>query len=448
MNKICIVGSGFVGLVTGAYFSDQDHLVHVVDSDSAKVSKINNEKKAPFFEPGLNDILKKNLGKNLILTNNLKNSIAESNEIFICVGTPVSPSGAIDLHYIDSVTKEIGLCLSKIKEFKTIIIKSTVIPGTTGSIVKNNLEKYSKKIAGKDFGIAMNPEFLREGSAVVDTYNPDRIIVGANNEEIAKKVLSLYASNDNTDYFITSLETAEISKYCSNSFFAMLISFANEISKICELFPSVDSRDVFESLYSDRRIKKTIDNNNNSFPELISYLWPGIGYGGSCFPKDILALENFAKKNSIDLPIISGISITNKNQTNHLVNKFIKTVKPKKIGILGLSFKPETDDLRFSKSIEIIKILNKKNIEIFAFDPKVKKLEELDYVKILNSAELVVKKSDSLIIATSWREFKEKKFIDLLNKSKLPILDARLFLPKDMSNDLYILGPGFSSIDN
>ena len=336
MNKICIVGGGFVGLTSAAYFSDQGFKTVVVDLDQDKINKILDTNKAPFFEPGLDEIIKKNISKTLFFTSNLADAIHDSNIVYVCVGTPVSESGKIDLFYIEKVSEDIGKCLSENNEKKTVVIKSTVVPGTTNGIVKKTLEFFSGKKCGEDFFLAMNPEFLREGSAVWDTYNPDRIIMGSEQLDVSEKLTQLFLGTDSQKIFHTNTETAEISKYCSNSFFALLISFSNEIAKLCETLPNVDSRDVFETLYNDRRVNVVTDTQSYK-PELISYLWPGIGYGGSCFPKDILALENFASEQGLDLHILKGISQTNQAQTEHQLGRFLETYSLSKVGLLSHS---------------------------------------------------------------------------------------------------------------
>jgi UDPglucose 6-dehydrogenase/GDP-mannose 6-dehydrogenase len=422
--NITVIGVGFVGLVTSVYFASHGHNVVCYDKDKKKIELAKNGE-SHFFEIGLEKKIKTVLGKTLKFTDDCDLALKASDIIFVCVGTP-TVSGKIDLSALMSISKNIAFSLIDSSEAKTIVIKSTVVPGTASDVLVPIIEKHSGKKEGVDFLIASNPEFLREGTAVWDMFNPDRIIVGSNDPSISEKVLDLYPENSKNK-FAVSLSTAELAKYSSNVFFATLISFSNEIARLCEVTPGADVGAIFKMLHNDRRLSIKTPNGIEK-AELCSYLWPGLGFGGSCFPKDLAALIEYSDKKFERINILNAVHDVNISQTRRVVESFLQQTKPSNVTLLGLSFKPDTDDCRHSKSLEIIEILQEYGVEVTVYDPLVKRLDLRTKIVFAMDAIDAVRQSDAVIIATSWKEFQTQEFVDCLIASSKPVLDARLSL--------------------
>lgn len=367
--KVTVVGSGYVGLVTGACLSIKDHSVICVDKNQEIVEMISSGQ-SPIYEPGLEKIINDSvkLG-NLCATSDLKQAILSADIVLVAVGTPSDDNGNINLKHILQAAEEIGKALKEKKEYCCIVIKSTVVPGTTMEKVLPVLEKFSGKKIG-NFGLGMNPEFLREGTAVNDFLNPDRIIIGASDEHSAMYINKLY-SMFTAPIIITSPATAELIKYTNNSLLAMLISFSNEISRIAETLPNVEIKDVFRGIHLDHRWSP-IYKGERIFPSILDYLKAGCGYGGSCFPKDINALELFAREKGISTPLITATRYINDTQPEYsvkLLERCIGNIAQKNIGVLGLSFKPDTDDVRETPAFKIILELIKRGAIVMSHDP-------------------------------------------------------------------------------
>jgi len=404
--NISIIGTGYVGLVSGACFSKFNKKVICVDVDEDKVSKINNGV-SPIYEEGLDDLLKKYKNK-IFATTDYKKAINDTDITFICVGTPSNEDGSIDLKYIEESARSIGEILKNKSNFHVVVVKSTVLPGTTRDIILPILEKYSDKKAGVDFGVAMNPEFLREGIAVYDFLNPDRIVIGSNDKKTIDILRNLYM-DFSCPIIETSLSAAEMIKYSSNCFLATKISFINEIGNMCKKL-GINTYDVAEGMGMDNRIGR-------------AFLDSGIGWGGSCFPKDLDALLYWYKEKKLDARIINSTIEVNDYQPLKLIDllkKHIPDLKDKTIGVLGLAFKPETDDIRESRSIPLVDRLLKEGAKIIAYDPKAmdnfKKLfPDITYCK----KAVDVLKSDAVLITTKWDEFKKLNY-----KGKI-VIDGR-----------------------
>lgn len=433
--NITILGTGYVGLVTGLSLADIGHNVICVDNDQEKIEMLRNCE-IPFYEDGVSELLKKNLSKNINFSEDLQKSLYDSEILFIAVGTPFD-GNKIDLTYIEDVSKEIGKCLKEMNSYKTIVVKSTVIPGTTLNVVAKIIEVNSGLKRNKGFGIGMCPEFLREGTAVYDSMNPDRIVIGAENTKCSKLIKKVFSSFDCTDIIETSTTTAELIKYTSNSFLASLISFSNEISNYCMRFDNVDVKDILNGLHLDKRLSPII-NGERITPEIIEFIKAGCGFGGSCFPKDVKALIADGDNKKVDMKLLKSVIDINENQPNKLIDLFKKhhtTTKNHKVGVLGLSFKPGTDDMRESPSIKLIYELKKLETIVYAYDPvavkNAKKLfADLD-INYVNNMKEVVNNADSIFIVTSWNEF--NKLPDVLNSlKKAPlIIDGRRMLDKN-----------------
>ena len=392
--NISITGTGYVGLVSGACFAKMGHKVICVDIDKEKVEKINIGI-APIYERDLDEMLKNNKA-NIKATTSYKEAIENSDITFICVGTPSEEDGDINLKYIDKATEEIAVQIKNKTKYHSIVVKSTVVPGTTEKHIIPILEKISQKKAGIDFGVGMNPEFLREGIAVYDFLNPDRIVNGYIDEKTRDILYKLYKEFKSKIYETTPT-TAEMIKYASNCFLATKISFINEIGNFCKKL-GIDTYDVAEGMGLDNRIGRDFLNS-------------GIGWGGSCFPKDLLALQTWAKKEKEDSKIINSTIDVNEKQPLKLLKllkKHIPNLKGKTIGILGLAFKPDTDDIRDSRAIPIVKKLKQEGALIKAYDPKAIENFKKIYPDIIycKKAEEALE-SDAVLLTTIWDEFKK-----------------------------------------
>ena len=408
-----MIGTGYVGLVSGVCFSDVGNKVYCVDKDQ---NKINSLKKGnvPIYEPGLEELLKKNLKQNrLIFTSNLKKAVLDSNIVFICVGTPTKKnSNSADLKNVFEVARQLKKYITK---YKIIITKSTV-PVTTGDQIEKILKNQKNE---KLFDVVSNPEFLREGEAIRDFIYPDRVIIGTDSKKANKIMKSLYMPiiKKNSRYFNTSRRGAELIKYASNAFLATKISFINEIANLCEK-TGVDIKDISLGMGSDQRIGDR-------------FLRAGPAYGGSCFPKDTRALIDTGNKFKIDLSIVKSVVNSNEKRKILLTKKILtlldNNLNNKIITFLGVTFKPNTDDMREASSIPMIKYLSKKKCHIRYFDPTGKKdefknLKNVEYCKNIKSACL---KSDLIILHTEWNDFKLLNFKKLVKKKNFKIYDMR-----------------------
>ena len=333
--KISIVGTGYVGLVTGLSLATLGHKVICIDNDKNKILKIN-KGDAPFFEPGINELLKKVLEKETFYaTENLEKSVLESDVTIIAVGTP-TVNNKIDLSFIEKAAEQIGKALAKTKKYQVVVVKSTVLPGITEKIVKPIIERCSKKQFGKNFGLCMNPEFLREGSALEDALHPDRIVIGQYDDKSGEEFAKIY-KKVSTPKIFTNLWTAEMIKYAANSLFATLISFSNEIARISESTGKVDVVDVWEGVHLDKRLSPYVGKKQVK-PGILSYILSGCGFGGSCLPKDIKALESFANALKVDAKLIKSVIDINRTQPHRVIlllkNALEKNLKGKKIAVL------------------------------------------------------------------------------------------------------------------
>lgn len=410
MNKICVIGTGYVGLVTGTCFAEIGNNVVCLDVDNTRINNLNNGI-MPIYEPGLQELVKQNVdAKRLIFTTNYSEALFEVEYIFIGVGTPSGINGEADLQYVKSAIKSIA---KEIDHSVTIINKSTV-PVGTGDMVTELMNKYLN--SSIDFSVVSNPEFLREGTAISDFMNPDRVVLGSVNKEASDKVASLYAPLG-CKIISTDLRTAEMIKYASNSFLATRISFINEIANICEEL-GANVQEVALGMGSDKRIG-------------YAFLNAGIGWGGSCFPKDVKALEHMAVTHGTHPQLLQAVIEINKNQKHRALvrlRKELQSFEGKTIGILGLSFKPNTDDTRDAIALDIIRLLLNEGAIIKAYDPQAVVTDEnlLRSINMCKNSYEVSKDADAIILATEWNEFKQLDFIKIKENMKNPlILDGR-----------------------
>ena len=420
--KICMIGSGYVGLVSGTCFAELGNNVICVDNN---INKISNLKKGliPIYEPGLEELVIRNLKQNrLQFSSNISESIKKSDLIFICVGTPTkTKSNDADLKFVFQVVKDIKKNLNK---YKIIVTKSTV-PVTTGDKIQKLLTTKSNK---KLFDVISNPEFLREGEAIRDFMFPDRVVVGTNSKKANNILKNLYSPiiKKKGRYFNTSRRAAEVIKYASNAFLATKITFINEISNLCEKL-NVDVTDVSLGIGADERIGAR-------------FLRAGPGYGGSCFPKDTRALVSTSKKFKTNLSIVNSTIYSNDTRYKYLLTKIKEilnnNLKSKKITFLGVTFKAGTDDMRDSASLKLIPYLIKKGSKVSYYEPTgIKNIFDKKKVTYFNNIKDACKNSDLLIIHTEWNEFKQLNFKRLNNKKKFKIYDLRnLYSPSKMKS--------------
>ena len=419
--KLCMIGTGYVGLVSGVCFSDVGNKVYCVDNDKNKIDLLN-KGIVPIFEPGLKEILKKNhKQKRLIFTTDLNKAVKNSDIIFICVGTPTKKnSNSADLKYVFNVANKLKKI---IKKYKIIITKSTV-PVTTG----DKIEKILSKLKNKNLvDVVSNPEFLREGEAIRDFIFPDRVIIGTDSKKANNILKSLYLPiiKKTNRYFNTSRRGAELIKYASNAFLATKITFINELANLSEK-TGVDIKDISLGMGSDQRIGDR-------------FLRAGPAYGGSCFPKDTRALINIGAKFKTDLSIVKSV-VNSNNKRKILLTKKVESIlngnlKGKIVSFLGVTFKPNTDDMREASSIPMINFLNKKKCKIKYFDPSGEKKEfkKLKYVKYCKNISSTCLKADLVIIHTEWNEFKFLNFKKLVKKDNFKIYDMRnIYSPTKM----------------
>lgn len=419
--KITIVGTGYVGLVTGTCFSEMGNKVHCIDIDKDKVKSL---KKGivPIYEPGLEELILKNQSKgDLIFTNNLKEGLINSNLCFIAVGTPMGEDGSADLQHVMDVAKEVG---QSVNHDLIVVNKSTVPVGTADKVKKTILEETHKRNLDLNIEVVSNPEFLKEGSAVEDFMRPDRVIIGSDNEKVIETLKELYAPfTTNHERFITmDVRSAEMTKYTANAMLATRISFMNEIANICEKV-GADINNVRRGIGSDRRIG-------------YSFLYAGCGYGGSCFPKDIQALIKTAAHYGYDANILKEVEALNNRQklslVRKIVDKFGDNLSGFTFGIWGLAFKPETDDMRQAPSVVIINQLCSFGANVQVYDPKAMEVAEKYYFKDNNRVKYSENKYDaldnvqSLLVLTEWKEFRSPDFEEMQKRmNKKIIFDGR-----------------------
>jgi UDPglucose 6-dehydrogenase len=440
---VSIIGMGYVGLCTAVGFASKGNKVVTLDNNQEKVSSINNGI-SPFYEPGLDDLLQKSVKKGyLACISDIKKAIQQSEITFISVGTPSKTDGSIDLKQIQDSVIEVGKALKTKNGYHLIIVKSTVVPGTTDSVVKPLLEKHSNKNCGSDFGLCMNPEFLREGSAVYDTLHPDRIIIGEYDKKSGDTLETLYKNFHGQDLppiIRTNLPNAELIKYANNAFLATKISYINTIANICEKIPGTDITTVAKSIGLDQRINP-------------KFLRAGLGYGGSCFPKDLKALIHFSSQNSYNPLLLQSVQNVNSDQAKRvveLVKNELGDLSNKKVAILGLSFKPNTDDMREARSIPIITELLSNAATVTAFDPiAVSNAKSIFKNKISYASSVIscLKGADCCIVVTEWEEFKKIKPEDFTQNMSYPFLvdGRRIFVPEDFEHKLKFRAIGFGN---
>ncbi|MBK9976038.1 MAG: UDP-glucose/GDP-mannose dehydrogenase family protein [Planctomycetes bacterium] len=431
--KVSVIGSGHVGLVTGVCFAEKGHEILCVDHDTEKLAKLK-KGESPFYEPGMNELLQKHLAsKRLQFSNRTEDAVEYGQAIFICVGTPSTARGKADMTFVEKVAQTIA---ENLKEYRLVIEKSTV-PIKTGERIKRTIARYAKGDA--QFDVASNPEFLREGSAIEDTLKPDRVVVGVDSAKAESLLREVYAGF-NCPIVVTSVGSAELIKHASNSFLALKITFANWLARLCEA-SGADVEQVVHGMGLDHRIGK-------------HFLNAGIGYGGSCFPKDVDALAHIAEELRVDASMIRGISDMNKGQLQAFYDKIEKelwVLTDKTIAIWGLAFKPNTDDLREAPALRLIEMLKKAGAKIRAHDPvampNTRKLHpDLYFAKDAIDA---AHGADALVVCTEWPQYRETDLAKVKAVLRVPIIfDGRNCLDRKRAAELNmrLFGIGKSAV--
>ncbi len=422
--KISVIGTGYVGLITGVCFAELGNHVVLVDISRDKVDKINSGI-SPIYEDGLDGMLKKNLGSGRINASmDLRKAVLGSSVTFISVGTPSRRDGSIDLVYIRKAAGDVGKALREKDGYHTVVVKSTVVPGTTEDIVVPILEQHSGKQAGRDFGVAMNPEFLKEGLAIDDFMKPDRIVIGGIDDESTRIVQRLYKDFE-CPVIKTTPRTAEMIKYASNAFLATKISFSNEIGNLCKEL-GIDAYTVSDGIGHDERIERRFLNS-------------GIGYGGSCFPKDVKAIAAKSRKTGIKPRMLSAADEVNDAQPLRIVEllkRRMPSLRNKTIAVLGLAFKPGTDDIREAPSLKICDALIKAGATLNAYDPQAAENFKMEFsgMNYVESPRMALEDADACLLLTEWPELKKLTDDDFkLMRGKVIIEGRKILDPEKVS---------------
>jgi UDPglucose 6-dehydrogenase len=432
-KALSFFGLGYVGLTSAVCFASRGFNVIGFDTDPQKIELINSGK-APFYEPQVEELLREARRRGqLSFTDNPEEAVKGSDTTFITVGTPSNPDGSINLEQVKNASKQIGQALKGKNGYHLVVVRSTVTPGTTENIVKPIIESCSRKKCGESWGLCFSPEFLREGSAVNDTFHPDRIIIGEldrTSGEILEELYRTFYSSEMPKTIRTTPVNAELVKYANNAFLAMKVSFINMIANLCQKLPGADVEVIAEGIGLDKRIGPL-------------FLKAGAGWGGSCFRKDLDALLDFALKNSVELPLVEAALKVNNTQPYRMIELakgLIGELKGKKVSVLGLAFKPETDDMRDAVSIKIVKRLLEEGARVAVYDPKAMENARKAFGEAVEYAESVedcLTGSECALIVTEWEEFRKmtpQNFIELM---KIPavvdgrrIYNAESFSPK------------------
>jgi UDPglucose 6-dehydrogenase len=433
--KISVVGTGYVGLVSGVCLAEKGHTVVCVDIDKEKVDLINRGI-PPIYEKGLDAMLSANLNKNFCATVDLANAIRSTEVTLIAVGTPYD-GAEIDLSYIRKAAEQIGEALRDEDTYHVVVVKSTVVPGTTEDVVLTAVRDYSGKEPGRDFGVGMNPEFLREGEAIDDFMNPDRIVIGGIDDRTLSVMEQMYSVFPNADIVKTTPKTAEMIKYTSNSLLATLISFSNEIGNLCSALGGIDVVDVMRGVHFDKRLTPILPDGTRVVPGITTYIAAGCGFGGSCFPKDVRALIAHGEKSNYPMNILDSVMRVNELQPARIVELLRKYISPfsgKQIAVVGLAFKPGTDDMRESPAIPIVNQLISEGALLKAYDPvarvEAQKLFGNHNIIYPESLEETVRDVEGILLLTRWEEF--TILPDLVAKMEVQpiVIDGRRFLDK------------------
>ncbi|MET0565109.1 MAG: UDP-glucose/GDP-mannose dehydrogenase family protein [Acidimicrobiia bacterium] len=433
--RVSIIGAGYVGLVTGVCLADKGHQVVCVDVDRSKVDRLNRAE-APIHEVGLVDLLERHAGKGFSATTNLAGAVRDSEVTFIAVGTPFD-GAAIDLTYVVNAARQVGAALAE-KSEHTVVVKSTVVPGTTDGVVREALEETSGRHVGEGFGLGVNPEFLTEGQAVADFMEPDRIVVGGVDERTLDTLSDVYADFTGVPIIRTNNKAAEMIKYASNALLATMISFSNELADLCTALGGVDARDVMAGLHTSGYLTVPGSDGESNRAPIVSFLEAGCGFGGSCLPKDVSALIAHGALTGVEMRVLQAVLDTNRDRPDRVlegIRREVRDLHDARVAVLGLAFKPDTDDVRESPAFPIIERLVTAGADVTAYDPVAMDTARLALgetpVKYAASLEDAVTSADIIVIVTRWHEF--ERLPELLRKlDRAPfVFDGRRMLDEN-----------------
>lgn len=445
--KIAVIGTGYVGLVSGTCLASKGHRVTCFDLNKDTIDILKGGE-IPIYEHGLADLMFKNK-KNIffeVLNSEKKLRLLEFDTIIVAVGTP-NLKGKIDLSQIESVAIMLAKLIKNTEKYISIILRSTVLPGTTDTFFKNIIENQSGKKLGQ-FGLGMNPEFLREGNAIDDFLGADRIVMGYEDKGTLNIMRDMYRSW-NCHKLEMNSRSAEMLKYVNNTLLATLISSVNEYSNIAKEIGEIDFNQVMHGVYLDNRWSPLLADGNKLFPKIIDYLKPGCGYGGSCFPKDVKAFSTIAKQTSVEPKIIDAVIEVNNDQPNRVVEMLknkVKNLSDKRVLILGLAFKPETDDVRESVSLKIINLLSDKVLSLSAHDPVAIKntkkiINPLININYVDDWKIAIDKADIIIIATNWNDYK------LIDQLEFSLSDKVIFDTRSLLDSSFVANKNYLSFN-
>lgn len=436
--RISIVGTGYVGLVSGACLAARGHDVVCIDKDARKVASIN-AGQAPIYEVGLPQLLSCHVGRQLKATTDLAAAVAESQITLIAVGTPAT-DGKIDLRQVEGAATEIGVAIGKKSGYHTVVVKSTVISGTTDGPVRRALEAASGKVAGRDFGLGMNPEFLTEGTAVEDFMKPDRIVLGGIDERTRDVLAAVYESFKDTPFIRTNNTTAEMIKYASNALLATMISFANEFGRLCTAVGGVDIADVMKGVHASAYLTSRLGDGRSVTAPIAKFLEAGCGFGGSCLPKDVTALIAQGAHHDRPMQLLASVLDINRTQPDEmlqLITRHHKDLRDIKVSVLGLAFKQDTDDVRESPAFPVIKRLREQGATVTAYDPIVRAgaHPQLEGVHVVTSLREALADAAVVALITRWDEFQQTgAVLRELGRSPLVVDGRRCLNPADFAN--------------
>jgi UDPglucose 6-dehydrogenase/GDP-mannose 6-dehydrogenase len=431
--RVAVVGTGYVGLVTAVGLAEHGHTVTCIDIDASKVAALERGE-PPIFEPGLEPLLRRNLGARLRATTDIATAVGASELTFVCVGTPSRPDGSIDVSSVRQAAEQIGAALASATAWHGVVVKSTVVPGTTDTVVRPALERASGRRAGADFGLGVNPEFLTEGQALDDFLQPDRIVVGGDPRTVAA-LHQLYAGFQGVPLVETNAPTAEMTKYASNAMLATAISFSNELANLGSAIGGIDIVEVMRGVHLARYLTTRLDDGTQVSAPLAAFYEAGCGYGGSCLPKDVAALAARGREVGSPLRLLEAVACVNERQPARLVELVqgqLGTLKGRRVTVLGLAFKPDTDDVRSSPALPVLRLLTEAGAEVSAHDPVVGPevldgLGKIDYVQDLADA---VKQAEAVVIVTRWEQYhRVPELVGQLDPPPL-VVDGRRMLNK------------------
>lgn len=449
--RVSILGTGYVGLVSAACLAEKGHEVVCVDLNADKVRLVN-EAKSPIHEKGLDDLLRRHVPGTLRATTDVAEAVMNTDVTLLAVGTPFGGS-EIDLSQVRKASHSIGQILAKKSAYHVVVVKSTVVPGTTDDVVLPILEEASGKKAGADFGVGMNPEFLREGEAVEDFMFPDRIVIGGIDTRTLDTMAGLYASFTETEIVRTNNRTAEMIKYASNSLLATMISFSNEIGNLCAVLPNVDVLDVMKGMHLDRRMSPIMADGSRVRPQLLTYLQAGCGYGGSCFPKDVKALTAFGTRAGKPMRLLEAVTSINQDQPNRvleLLRRHFPTLRGVRVTVLGVAFKPGTDDLRESPAIPVLDGLLAEGASVRAYDPVAHNVARQEFAgkPITFSSDLpqAIENAEAVVLMTRWEELRALPDLIARSHPQPLVVDGRRMLDKDAFERYEGIGLSSSSL--